>query len=83
VLVKIVSILYIATSLRANQVFEREDSMPAKVDTEKCTGCESCVEACPSEAIKMQDQKAVVDAETCIDCAVCVDECPVGAITVE
>ncbi len=57
--------------------------MPAKVNTEKCTGCESCVEACPSEAIKMQDQKAVVDAETCIDCAVCVDECPVGAITVE
>ena len=57
--------------------------MPAKVDIEKCTGCESCVEACPSEAIKMQDQKAVVDAEACIDCAVCVDECPAEAITVE
>jgi Fe-S-cluster-containing hydrogenase component 2 len=57
--------------------------MPAKVDKEKCTGCESCVEACPSDAISMQDGKAVVDAEACIDCAVCVDECPVGAITVE
>jgi len=57
--------------------------MPAKVDIEKCTGCEACVEACPSEAIKMQDQKAVVDAEACVDCAVCVDECPVEAITVE
>jgi NAD-dependent dihydropyrimidine dehydrogenase PreA subunit len=63
--------------------FLRDDVMPAKVDIEKCTGCESCVEACPSEAIKMQDQKAVVDPETCIDCAVCVDECPVGAITVD
>ena len=57
--------------------------MPAKVDIGKCTGCESCVEACPSEAIKMQDQKAVVDVEACIDCAVCVDECPAEAITVE
>jgi ferredoxin len=57
--------------------------MPAKVDIEKCTGCEACVEACPSEAIRMQDQKAVVDAEACVDCAVCVDECPVEAITVE
>ena len=57
--------------------------MPAKIDIGKCTGCESCVEACPSEAIKMQDQKAVVDAEACIDCAVCVDECPAEAITVE
>jgi NAD-dependent dihydropyrimidine dehydrogenase PreA subunit len=63
--------------------FLRNDLMSAKVDIEKCTGCESCVEACPSEAIKMQDHKAVVDAEACIDCAVCVDECPAEAITLE
>jgi ferredoxin len=57
--------------------------MPAKVDAEKCTGCESCIDACPSEAIKMEDGKAVVDVETCVDCGVCVDECPVEAITME
>jgi ferredoxin len=57
--------------------------MPAKVDEQKCTGCESCVEECPSEAIKMVDEKAVVDADTCVDCGVCVDACPAEAITME
>jgi len=57
--------------------------MPAKVDAEKCTGCESCIDACPSEAIKMEEGKAVVDVDTCVDCGVCVDECPVEAISME
>ena len=57
--------------------------MPAKVDNEKCTGCETCVAECPSEAIKMAEEKAVVDEETCIDCGVCVDACPEEAITME
>ncbi len=57
--------------------------MPAIVDKEKCTGCESCVADCPSEAISMVDDKAVVDAGGCIDCGVCVDACPVEAIKME
>jgi len=57
--------------------------MPAKVDQEKCTGCESCVSECPSEAIKMVKDKAVVDVEACIDCGVCVDACPEEAISME
>ena len=57
--------------------------MPAKVDKEKCSGCESCVGECPSEAIKMIDEKADVDADACVDCGVCVDTCPVEAISME
>ncbi len=57
--------------------------MPAKVDKEKCTGCESCVEECPSEAIKMVGDKAVVDPDACVDCGVCVDACPAEAISME
>ena len=57
--------------------------MPAKVDKEKCNGCETCVEECPSEAISMVDDKAAVDLETCVDCSVCVDVCPAEAITME
>ena len=57
--------------------------MPAKIDTEKCTGCESCVEECPSEAISMADGKAKVDVDECVDCGACVDACPVEAISME
>jgi ferredoxin len=57
--------------------------MPAKVNAETCTGCESCLDSCPSEAIKMEDDKAVIDVDACVDCAACVDECPVEAISME
>ena len=54
--------------------------MAAKVDSEKCVGCESCVGACPVEAISMNDGKAQVNADTCVDCGTCADACPTGAI---
>jgi len=57
--------------------------MPAKVDDEKCTGCESCVDECPSEAIKMVNDKAEINPDTCVDCGVCVDACPAEAISME
>ncbi len=57
--------------------------MPAKVDGEKCTACEACVESCPSEAITMAEDKAAIEADKCVDCGVCVDECPVEAISME
>ena len=57
--------------------------MPAKVDAEKCTGCESCVDECPSEAIAMKDEIAVVDEDECADCGVCVDVCSSEAISMD
>jgi len=57
--------------------------MPAKVDQDKCTGCETCVSECPSEAISMADEVASVDTEACVDCGVCVDVCPAEAIEME
>lgn len=57
--------------------------MAAIVDAEKCTGCETCIESCPLDAITIQDCIAVVDKDTCGDCGACVDVCPVEAISVE
>ncbi len=57
--------------------------MPAKVGEQECTGCESCVADCPSEAVNMVADKAVVNVESCIDCGVCVDACPEEAISME
>ncbi len=54
--------------------------MPALVDQEKCTGCEACVDACPTEAINMIDGKAFVTVDECTDCEACVEECPEDAI---
>jgi len=57
--------------------------MAVKVDSGKCTGCKSCVDECPSEAIKMAEEKAVISADACVDCGVCVDTCPAEAISLE
>jgi len=57
--------------------------MPAKVNAEDCTACESCIEVCPTEAIELKDDIAVVDEDVCSDCAVCEDACPTSAITME
>jgi len=56
--------------------------MTAVVDKDKCTACGSCVEACPVDAIKLEE-KAIIDKENCIDCGTCVDECPEGAISLD
>ena len=57
-------------------------NMAAKVDVDKCTGCESCVDSCPVDAIKV-NEKAEIDKDECIDCGTCVDECPEGAISLD
>ena len=57
--------------------------MAAVVNKETCTGCESCVDSCPVEAISMEGELAVISADDCIDCGACVGECPVEAITMD
>ena len=58
----------------------KENKMAAKVDPEKCCGCETCVNACPVGTISMQDGKACVGAD-CVECGACVGECPAEAIS--
>jgi ferredoxin len=55
--------------------------MAVNVNLEKCTGCGTCEEGCPVEAIKVENDKAIVDAETCVDCGTCIEECPEKAIS--
>jgi len=55
--------------------------MAVIIDLEKCTGCGTCEEGCPVEAIKVENEKAVVDNETCVDCGTCIEECPEKAIS--
>lgn len=54
------------------------------VDTDKCTGCGTCVDVCPSGVYEIIDNVSnVVNPDECIECLACQEECPEGAITVE
>jgi electron transfer flavoprotein alpha subunit len=53
--------------------------MELTVDLEKCTGCGTCVFACPFGAIEVVDGKAKV-YDSCVDCGACVDQCPEAAL---
>ncbi len=51
-----------------------------KVVKELCTGCESCIAACPYQAIAMKDGTAEIALSHCTLCGACVDACPAEAI---
>ena len=57
--------------------------MAVNANLEKCNGCGTCVEACPSEALSLVNEKIAVDADACVDCGVCVDECPEEALSMD
>ncbi len=57
--------------------------MAVKVDLEKCTGCGSCAEVCPVEAIKIENDKAKIDEDECVDCGTCIDECQSEALSMD
>lgn len=46
------------------------------LDTDKCTGCITCLKRCPTQAIRVRDRKAYIIPEFCIDCGECVRHCP-------
>ena len=56
-----------------------------RIDTDLCTGCAICVDSCPMDVIRMdeQSQKAVIKyAEDCMLCLACEIDCSEDAIYV-
>ncbi|MFW9923624.1 MAG: DUF362 domain-containing protein [Candidatus Thorarchaeota archaeon] len=51
------------------------------IDEAKCTGCGSCAEQCPADAITV-DEVAKIDESICIGCAQCIAVCPEGIIRI-
>ncbi len=53
------------------------------IDAELCNGCGICVQICPMDVIRMDDEKAVIRyPEDCMLCEFCALDCPVQAITI-
>jgi formate dehydrogenase beta subunit len=53
----------------------------AKVDTDKCIGCLTCVRVCPYEVPNLERGTANVPVDQCQACGLCATECPAKAIT--
>lgn len=54
-----------------------------KVVDDLCMGCTHCMSACPTQAIRVREGKAVIIEERCVDCGNCCKACPVSAILIE
>ena len=53
-----------------------------EIDPSKCRdACRECVEACPTDAIRIVSGKPAIDLGRCIFCPECEAACPEGAIT--
>nr|MDA8099500.1 4Fe-4S binding protein [Nitrospiraceae bacterium] len=53
--------------------------MSVRVISDTCTGCQTCVTACPFGAIEMKDGKAFI-TEACTMCGSCIEVCEFKAI---
>ncbi len=63
---------------------ESQDPWPSLVVREvNCKGCGACVDACPREAIVLDDEgRRRIRWSECVQCLVCVDACLYGSLTV-
>lgn len=56
--------------------------MAISIDRDLCTGCGLCVEICPFNGVKLDEENIAVLLDACTECGACVDECPVEAISI-
>ncbi len=62
---------------------ERFRGLPV-LDQSKCPpGCQVCVEACPTDAITVDEFGLKLDLGRCLFCTDCIEACPEGAVTYE
>lgn len=63
--------------------FHTMTSYLAKPNDAQCTGCGTCIEKCPMEALSLESDHAVLNKTRCIGCGVCAHLCPEHVMTLE
>lgn len=57
-------------------------SLLPRIDRDRCTGCQRCVDICPTQALaQLQGKAALHWPERCTYCSACEDICPEAAIS--
>lgn len=58
--------------------------MIQSIDREKCVGCGACVEHCPLDTLRLDEEKKAYIAygDDCMTCYICERVCPSGAVNV-
>ena len=46
-----------------------------RLEQDKCKGCTNCLKRCPTEAIRIRNNRATIIRQNCIDCGECVRVC--------
>jgi ferredoxin len=56
--------------------------MAVIVEDEKCGGCGSCIDVCPTQALKKPKPKIKIEiiVDRCLECGECISECPNDAL---
>lgn len=53
------------------------------IDNDKCTGCGTCVDVCPTSVFEIKNEKSLpVKPDECLLCRVCEVQCQEGAIQI-
>ena len=55
------------------------------VDEEKCTGCGTCVDACPVNVYELDEETKktkIINPDDCLDCKACEIQCEAEAIKI-
>ena len=74
--------LLLAPNIQEKHLFKA--GVLAKIDPDKCTGCNLCSKSCPANSISGElKEPHLIDQQTCIKCSMCFEVCPVQAITRE
>jgi len=73
-----------AAAARATTILSKDkllgEANIAIVDSDRCSGCETCILICPYNAIEKVDGKACVNEALCKGCGACAGICRNGAI---